>query len=76
MKGQAQPSFLCYPDRVLYPLRRVGERGKRKVGEGLSWDVALDDIAAKLTAIKEKYGAESITGMRGAGPRPPLITLL
>ncbi len=40
------------PDRVLYPLRRVGRKGEGRF-ERVSWDAALDDIAARLRAIVE-----------------------
>ena len=38
------------PDRVLTPLRRVGKKGEGRF-EPVSWDDALDDIAARLQAI-------------------------
>jgi len=37
-------------DRLLTPMRRVGRKGEGRF-EPVSWDVALDDIAAKLKAI-------------------------
>ncbi len=39
-----------HPDRVLTPLRRVGRKGEGRF-EPVSWDEALDDIAARLSAI-------------------------
>ena len=45
--------------RLLKPLKRVGERGSGQFEE-ISWDQALDEIAEKMLAIKEKYGPESI----------------
>ncbi len=42
----------------MYPLRRVGERGGSK-WERVSWDKALDDIAARLTKVVEHYGPEA-----------------
>ncbi|WP_423192462.1 molybdopterin-containing oxidoreductase family protein [Cupriavidus sp. H18C2] len=39
-----------HPDRVLTPLRRVGRKGEGRF-EPISWDVALDEIATRLTAI-------------------------
>ncbi|KQQ96214.1 molybdopterin-dependent oxidoreductase [Massilia sp. Leaf139] len=38
------------PDRVLYPMRRVGKKGEGKF-ERISWDAALDEIAARLKPI-------------------------
>ncbi|MWL88527.1 molybdopterin-dependent oxidoreductase [Cupriavidus sp. SW-Y-13] len=39
-----------HPNRVLTPLRRVGRKGEGKF-ESVSWDEALDEIAARLSAI-------------------------
>lgn len=48
-----------HPMRIKKPLKRVGERGSGKFEE-ISWDQALDEIAAKVKAISEKYGQKSI----------------
>ncbi|MBS3911700.1 MAG: molybdopterin oxidoreductase family protein [Hydrogenophaga sp.] len=39
-----------HPERLLQPLKRVGPKGSGHF-EPVSWDTALDDIAARLTAI-------------------------
>ena len=39
-----------HPDRVLHPLKRVGAKGEGRF-ERVSWDEALDAIAARLRAI-------------------------
>jgi anaerobic selenocysteine-containing dehydrogenase len=39
-----------HPDRLLHPLRRVGKKGEGKF-ERISWDEALDEIAARLQPI-------------------------
>ena len=46
------------PKRLTNPLKRVGERGEGK-WEKISWDQAMDEIAAKLLEIRDKYGPES-----------------
>ena len=56
-KGLANKEIIEHPDRLKYPMKRVGEKGEGK-WQRISWDQALDEIAAKLTEIKEKYGPE------------------
>jgi anaerobic selenocysteine-containing dehydrogenase len=38
------------PDRLLYPMRRVGKKGEGKF-ERISWEQALDEIAARLKPL-------------------------
>ncbi|MSR07146.1 MAG: formate dehydrogenase [Gemmatimonadetes bacterium] len=52
-KGPATLNQTQDPERILYPLKRSGERGKGK-WERVTWDSALDDIAGRIrTAIIE-----------------------
>ncbi|HLH68866.1 MAG TPA: molybdopterin-dependent oxidoreductase, partial [Candidatus Dormibacteraeota bacterium] len=46
-KGPATINQVTDPDRILYPLKRAGQRGEGK-WERVSWDEALDTIAARL----------------------------
>lgn len=48
-----------HPDRVLYPMRRVGPKGSKQF-ERISWDEALDEITDKWKALIDEYGPESI----------------
>jgi molybdopterin guanine dinucleotide-containing S/N-oxide reductase-like protein len=58
------------PERVLYPMRRVGAKGPAaSAGEGaratqawerISWNEALDEIAQRFRQIVAEYGPESI----------------
>ncbi len=68
VKGRAQPDLLYHPDRLKYPIKRIGQRGEGK-WQIITWDDALNDIAARLTEIQGKYGAESIAVLTGTGPR-------
>ena len=52
------------PRALTPPLKRVGERGEDR-WEQISYDQALDEIAEKLLAIKEKYGAEALVSSEG-----------
>ena len=51
-RGQAALNHQYHPERLLYPLKRVGKRGEGK-WKRISWDEALDEIATKLKAIRE-----------------------
>ena len=54
------------PRRVNWPLKRIGERGSGE-WERVSWDDALDDIAARLEALRERHGPGTLASMIG-GP--------
>lgn len=52
------------PDRVLYPMRRVKPKGQGS-GAGndfvrISWNEALDEIAARFKSISSDFGPEAI----------------
>ncbi len=52
-KGPATINQMYDPERILHPLRRVGERGSGQ-WEQVTWDEALNDIAGRMrTAIQE-----------------------
>ncbi len=52
-KGPATLNQVDDPERVLYPMKRVGERGSGQ-WERISWDRALDEIGARIrTAFTE-----------------------
>ncbi len=57
-KGNAAMAVLYAPGRILYPMKRTGEKGEGKF-ERCTWDEAMDAIAAKLLEQKEQYGAKS-----------------
>ncbi len=51
-KAQGMISYTYYPERILYPLRRVGKRGEGK-WKRITWDEAYDELAAKLRPLRE-----------------------
>src|ERR1700760_1925211 len=54
------------PQRLLYPQRRVGRKGEGRF-ERISWDEALDTIAARLRGIIDDFGSEAILPYSYAG---------
>ena len=58
-RGQAGIATAYDPDRLKYPLIRSGPRGSGK-WRRLSWNEALDYVAAQMLAIKNQYGAEAM----------------
>ena len=46
--------------RILYPLKRVGERGDGK-WERISWEQAMSEVADKFIDHSVEHGPESIT---------------
>lgn len=52
-KVSRYPERTYHPERLLYPLKRVGPKGAAQF-ERVSWDSALQDIAAKLGAIASR----------------------
>ena len=56
-----------HPDRLTQPLRRVGPKGRGQF-EPITWDDALDEIAARLTEIaRSTDGPQSILPYSYAG---------
>jgi anaerobic selenocysteine-containing dehydrogenase len=60
------PERVYSPDRVLYPLKRVGEKGAGKF-ERISWDEAIDTVTSRFKDIINRHGAESILPFSGSG---------
>jgi cysteine desulfurase NifS len=54
------------PDRLRYPLRRVGPKGTHEF-EPISWDEAFEIIVAKLGKIKDESGPEATAIYTGRG---------
>jgi anaerobic selenocysteine-containing dehydrogenase len=59
-------SYARSPERLLYPMRRVGPKGS---GDFLriSWDEALETVATRLGEVIETDGAEAIWPYVGTG---------
>ncbi|MDI6831589.1 MAG: molybdopterin-dependent oxidoreductase [Actinomycetota bacterium] len=66
LKGKASLEHLYNPNRLKYPMRRLGKRGEGK-WERISWDEALDAIASELKRIRDEHGPEAIALGTGTG---------
>ena len=66
LRGLSSLDITYHPERLRYPMRRVGERGEGKF-ERISWDAALDFIADKFKKIAAKHGWPAIAWVLG-GP--------
>jgi DmsA/YnfE family anaerobic dimethyl sulfoxide reductase A subunit len=58
-RGRSMRERIYSPDRIKYPMKRVGERGDGKF-ERISWDEAIKTIASEWKRIKAAYGNEAI----------------
>jgi anaerobic selenocysteine-containing dehydrogenase len=66
IKGKAAPELVYSADRLNYPLKRTRPKEDRDPGwQKISWDEALDDIAQRLIAIRERYGARAVALGKG-----------
>ena len=48
-----------HPERLLYPMRRTGPQGSGQFAR-ISWDEALDEIAARFDSAEREFGAQSV----------------
>jgi anaerobic selenocysteine-containing dehydrogenase len=65
-KAVASLQLAYHPDRLTRPVKRIGPKASGK-WETISWDEALDTVAERMLAFKERYGAESIVMGYGTG---------
>ena len=66
LRGRAYRQRIYHPERLKFPMKRVGARGEGKF-ERISWDEALDTVAKELIQVRDTYGPASILYIRGAG---------
>jgi anaerobic selenocysteine-containing dehydrogenase len=68
IKGMQYHQVTQDPDRVTYPLKRIGPRGAGAQFVAVSWEEALDDIAARLSGILDRYGPAAVASYQGNPP--------
>lgn len=66
LRGRSMRWRTYSPDRIKYPMKRVGKRGEGKF-ERISWEEATTLLASNLKRIIETYGNESVFAQYGTG---------
>lgn len=59
LRGRSIRRRMNHPDRLKFPMKRVGKRGEGKF-KRISWEEALDTIADNLKRIVKDYGNEAV----------------
>ncbi|MDD4730566.1 MAG: molybdopterin-dependent oxidoreductase [Desulfovibrio sp.] len=59
LRGRSMRRWTYSPQRLKYPMKRVGKRGEGKF-ERISWDEALDMVSSELRRIIDTYGNEAV----------------
>jgi anaerobic dimethyl sulfoxide reductase subunit A len=59
VRGRAYRQRVYSPDRLKFPMKRVGTRGEGKF-ERISWGEALDAVARELERTKDAHGTSAI----------------
>ncbi len=65
-RGRAYLRRQYHPDRLLHPLKRTGKRGDGQ-SQRITWDEALETVAAQFERIKAAYGNEALFVPYGTG---------
>jgi len=66
LRGLVSLDITYHPDRIKFPMKRIGKRGEGKF-EQISWGDAYELIVSNFKKISEKYGWKSIGWVLG-GP--------
>ena len=66
LRGRSYRARLYSPERLLYPMKRIGKRGEAKF-KRVTWDEALGEIAERMVYLKQKYGPTALLDQSYAG---------
>ena len=59
LRGLSHPYRIYDPERIKYPMRRIGKRGSGE-WERISWDEAAEEIANTWEAVQAEYGEQAV----------------
>ena len=65
-RGVHAEEVIYSPDRIQFPMKRIGNRGEGKL-ERISWDEAFELSARLIKKVVKKYGPEAIAIYSGRG---------
>jgi len=65
LKGLSYVERAHSPDRILHPLRRQPDGGFKRI----RWDEALDEISARLQAVRETHGPQAVLHYAASGTK-------
>ncbi len=61
IKGKVAPELVYSPERLTHPMKRTNPKGAADPGwQRISWDEALDTVAARLRELADKHGPECV----------------
>ena len=65
-RGRAYRARQYHPDRLKFPLKRVGRRGEGKF-DRISWDQAIGEVAGAIERVRKTYGNGALFVPYGTG---------
>jgi len=65
-RGIHAEEIIYSPDRLRFPMKRIGNRGEGKL-ERVSWEEAFELSAQLIRKVSKKYGPESMSIFSGRG---------
>jgi DmsA/YnfE family anaerobic dimethyl sulfoxide reductase A subunit len=66
LRGRSVRRMLNHPDRLKYPMKRVGKRGEGQF-EQITWDEAISLFSENLKRVINTYGNEAVYSVESAG---------
>lgn len=72
-RGQAALNHQYHPERLLYPIRRVGKRGEGK-WKRISWEEAYAEIAERMKKVRESGKPEEFAFHQGRNRSADIVS--
>lgn len=66
LRGRSYRVRLYSPERLLFPMKRVGKRGEGKF-KRISWEQAMSEIAERIAHLRDTYGPTALLDQSYAG---------